>query len=354
MSRIPSIYLILCALSLGLTVAGDASANMASPWQPGVMAGEPYGVTAGLAIRGERLSIDMRPLADRGDALVHAAYSVDNPHDTTEVVLDFVATQISDTPVVLVDGQPVTATRQEDAALPDSWVPPETAPSFEADAVPLESWKTAGVHRFTTTLSPGPHTLDVRYSAVAANFHGHAVFREHSVAYALAPARAWKSFGGLEVEVLVPPGWEAKSLPALPRAGDTLSAHFATLPADHLVITIRPPPVTPAGTLPFWAGLVGGLALAIFMGTRLARRPRFSALLTLSALAAAAIAAVALVWLTESALTGDLPAHLVSRRYSYGHGMSLLLYSAALCIAAPVTTAASFLVARRLRSRRRP
>ncbi len=353
MLQIPRNHLtILCACVAALT-AGDAAANMASPWQPGVMAGEPYGVTASLAIRGERLSIDLRPLADRGDALVHATYSVDNPLDAAvEVTLDFVATQISHAPVVLVDGQPVTATRQEDAALPESWVAPETAPSFEADAVQLETWKTAGVHRFTASLSPGSHTVDVRYGAVPAHFHGHAVFREHTVAYSLAPARAWKSFGGLDVEVLLPPGWEARSLPALTRAGDTLAAHFAALPADHLVITIRPPPVDPPGTLPFWAGLIGGLALAILFGTRLARRPRFSALLTLAALVTAALAAVALVWLAESALGGDLPAHLTSRRYSYGHGINLLLYSAVAFIAAPLATAVSFMVARRLGARR--
>jgi hypothetical protein len=349
MLRIPSIYLTICGAALALCATGGAFANMASPWQPGVMAGEPYGVTAGLAIRGERLSVDMRPLADRGDALIHAAYTVDNPLETAVVTLDFVATQISDTPTVLVDGQAVPSVRQEDAALPESWIPPETAPSFEADAVQLETWKPAGVHRFNATIPPGPHTIDVRYSAVPAHFHGHAVLREHTVAYALAPARAWQSFGGLDVEVLLPPGWEAKSLPALPRAGDALNARFDALPADHLVVTVRPPPVAPPGTLPLWAGLVGGLAIAIFFGTRLARRPRFSALLTLGALATASVAAVALVWLADAALVGDLPAHLKSRRHSYGHGMALLLYSATVFIAAALATAVSFMAARRLK-----
>ncbi|MEZ4269732.1 MAG: hypothetical protein R3F39_25515 [Myxococcota bacterium] len=347
MLQTPRNYLtVLCACVAALTSA-DAAANMAAPWQPGVMAGEPFGVTAELSIRAERLSIDMRPVAERDPALVHVVYTVENPLVPRSVVLDFVATQISDAPVVTVDGDAVPSERQEDAELPEAWAAPETAPSFEADAVQLETWKTTGVHRFHVTLAPGQHTIDVRYAAEPATFDGRAILREHTVAYALAPARAWKSFGGLDVEVLLPPGWDAKSLPPLTRAGDALTGKFAALPADHLVITARPPLVSAPDTEPFWVGLLGGLALAIFVGARVGRRPRLNPLLALAAAAFAAVAAVALVWLAEAALSPDLARGLISRRYSYGHGISLLFFSAVSAAAAALATLIAVAVARR-------
>ena len=116
----------IASLAWVALAAGSATANMASPFQAGVLAGEPFGQTASMTILGERLTLDLRPLAGRDNAQVHAEYRIDNPGAPLDATLDFVATQITEAPTVLVDGRPVSATPQPDAPLPESWYPPET------------------------------------------------------------------------------------------------------------------------------------------------------------------------------------------------------------------------------------
>ncbi|MCB9788509.1 MAG: hypothetical protein H6744_17645 [Deltaproteobacteria bacterium] len=341
----------IASLAWVALATGSATANMASPFQAGVLAGEPFGQTASMTILGERLTLDLRPLAGRDNAQVHAEYRIDNPGAPLDATLDFVATQITEAPTVLVDGRPVSATPQPDAPLPESWYPPETAPSFENESVQFDAWATEGVHRFVAPLASGPHTLDVRYEALPATFDGRAPFREHSLGYALAPARAWRSFGGLDVEVLLPPGWEAKSVPELRRDGDRLVGHFDALPADHLVVAVRPPPVSEAGDLPLWAGLVAGSLVALLLGGLAGRAGRRGAassrLLGVLALVAAAGVAAAVVWATTAHFDGQVPRELSSRRWRNAQTFALSVNLALAVSAAVILAGAAAAIVRR-------
>jgi hypothetical protein len=61
------------------------------------------------------------------------------------------------------------------------------------------------------------------------------------VAYIFAPAKSWQSFGGLDMTIEVPAGWNiATSLP-MKRTGDVLSASWDAMPADSFALTTQFP-----------------------------------------------------------------------------------------------------------------
>lgn len=86
------------------------------------------------------------------------------------------------------------------------------------------------------SLSPsklGEQELTVSYQAVADMLPFRRV-RSFGVDYGLAPARAWASFGTLNVELLVPEDWQVLDLPsAMHAAGPGIyRGHFSALPAS--------------------------------------------------------------------------------------------------------------------------
>lgn len=66
-------------------------------------------------------------------------------------------------------------------------------------------------------------------------------------AYVLEPAASWKSFGELELQVMVPTGWFTAVTPALDRRGDVLRGQFQGRPAEAVALTVQRP--TPSA---FW------------------------------------------------------------------------------------------------------
>ena len=143
---------------------------------------------------------------------------------------------------VTVDGVPVTLDlrRLEE---PVAWQPPDTTPGLgggDPVRLPIDAPTTELV--FEVDLGPGPHTLAVRYAVFPARqAWGAEPTVVWQLGYVLAPARRWGGFGGLDVEVWVPPGWAAAADPALQRRGDALLGRFDGLPADHVVLTLQAP-----------------------------------------------------------------------------------------------------------------
>src|SRR5262245_15376200 len=77
----------VCAL---LCIAPCASANIGAKWR-GAYATEPHGGLAQVAITREKLTIDLRPLADLQPVQVEATYQLDNAGSTQRLDLVFVA-----------------------------------------------------------------------------------------------------------------------------------------------------------------------------------------------------------------------------------------------------------------------
>ena len=237
--------ILLSLLTLGIT-SSVVMANMAAPWNPGDLVGEPTGSFRSLSIIGEKLSFDLRTLDQGKFARIVATYQVRNQGQPTSVELVFVSPAIK-AGSVTVDAASVPSTLVKLPKLPPEWQPPETVPTISnhpGDEQPQRRYEVNFVLdsalRFAAPLPQGEHQIQVSYDMQPSTYDA-SVYRDYQIAYVLAPARSWADFGILEVEVNLPKGWEvATSLP-MKRTGETLRAKFKGLPANSLGMTTRPP-----------------------------------------------------------------------------------------------------------------
>jgi hypothetical protein len=278
MNSQPHLLRPILVLLASLLSTSWALANMAAPLQPGHALGEPDAALAALVIEREQLDIDLRALGsepvidgvendDFGKALISAEYHIRNDSAKRALTLDFVAAAVDTAQwTVWVDGHEIRASYRESSALPASFSAPRTTPGFERDTIPYEAHAT-GIIRFETELTPGRHAIRVEYVAKATRHRvGHPLVH-WQLAYILAPARRWPSFGGLDVTITAPPQWEVATTPALERTGDILRGHFRSIPSDALAITAR-------GHYAWWYPLASWLpaALALLIGAIAAYR----------------------------------------------------------------------------------
>ena len=278
----------LTACLLVLLPAAPALANMGAPWQEGTPAGEPFGALRDVAVEHEALSFDLLPLAG-GERIfaVEAVYRLRNDGATVAGEVLFVAPSMQVASVTL-DGAPLPATPVTQPATPPSWQPPATTPPLRAGGEPVPLALRSGparpgeeiaALRFHAEIPPGVHHLAVRYESRAASRDLDDPVWLYQVAYILSPARSWRSFGALDVNVKIPGDWSfASTLPLTCEAG-VCRGRFPGLPADTLALSLQPPP--PAGGLRVAEALtVAGAALgALFaallgwaVGSRARRR----------------------------------------------------------------------------------
>jgi hypothetical protein len=235
-----------------MLAAPRSIANMAAPLQPGAMLGEPNAALARLSIEREKLEIDLRALAadpdgddearsGAGKALISASYLVRNDSADRPLTLEFVAAA-SDTAQwsVSIDGVSIAASYTAATSLPTIYRAPVTTPGLDGTPIEYEAEAT-GIIRFTTNLLPGRHTIRVEYVASATRHRLDHRLVHWQLAYILAPARQWPSFGGLELSVIAPSRWSVATNVRLAREGDVLRGEFASIPDDALTITARAP-----------------------------------------------------------------------------------------------------------------
>jgi hypothetical protein len=223
-----------------------ASADAAPFWNPGDAIGEPTGAVAKVAITHEDLDFDLLPLASGGSIRVAATYQLRNDAAATSASLVFLADHALTSRTsfaVRFDGTAVSATPMTLTILPSAWKPPTSTPSLiegQPGMIPYDT--TPGTaFQFTVLIPPGQHQLSVDYAVLPGRFSVPNYTTIWQVAYVLAPARQWESFGDLSVSVAVPAGWRARSIPDLTRKGDSLRAHFVGLPANAMTISASYP-----------------------------------------------------------------------------------------------------------------
>lgn len=260
--------------------AGAASANVGAPTSGGQLAGEPAGIRD-VAILREDLVIDLRPLADDGEVEVVATYHLDNP--AAETALDLVFASGSGDPGgfrVTLDGRAISTIERKRIELPASWRAPGFTPWAGRDIdYPLRD---PGIPiGFQLALASGRHELSISYSADALRHHVREPTLLRQFAYVLSPARTWAGFGGLDVTVRLPAGWDAWVSPALARDHDTLHAVFPAVPADAIALSVRAPtgaygPLRTAAWTAFAIVALGG-GVAVFAWAAVRGRRRFAA-----------------------------------------------------------------------------
>ena len=347
--------LLLTLVPLVAMLATPALANMAPPYMPGDVVGEPRGAAKSVAIEREELALDLRPLAVGAPAQVTATYRVRNDGPAQSLSLVFVAPGLADQrdgPAVWLDGAPVPSEATTQEVLPDTWQPPKSTPGL-GGGEDLYYATSSGDNRalgFTLALPPGRHDVRVSYPAVATAYSGDSPVRYWQLGYVLAPARDWASFGGLDVRVDLPAGWSAASEPAIPRSGDALVGSFDAIPADALALTAQAPVPIVIQTLPFaW---IGGLVLSILVGSLVGRWLGHRRRRSLWALIPALLVGVAWMLLVLSTasvtLVGPIPEGQEAWVYGYGERMIALLTSPLALICGIIVTLLAAVVARRL------
>lgn len=272
---------LLCCL---LGMPASAHANMGLPYAVGQLATEPTGLE-GVAITRETLTIDLQKLTDQRLVQIEAIYAIDNEGAARTIELYF-ATGVDEVQAfgVWLNDTPVTSEVATDVELPASWQPPQSTPGLQGEEPVFypgnEMVRTTVPMRFTVQLAPGPQHLKVRYQAAAtSNLAANQPTRYWQFSYILAPARTWATFGGLDLTILLPAGWNAATTPALARTGDRLVGQFSELPADALAITVQAPTgwlyglLMSLGWLTFGLALLGGAFLCWRVGQARGRTP---------------------------------------------------------------------------------
>ncbi|MCA9792125.1 MAG: hypothetical protein KC910_10035 [Candidatus Eremiobacteraeota bacterium] len=317
-------FLLLLCLVL------PAAANMASPWQRGDAVGEPVGALADLHVRHERLTLDLTSLSQRnGRAHITAVYEIENTAGPKSPELLFVSLALDKCQVSL-DGQPLQAERVEVNEAPPNWSPPERVPSLDGETTNSVYEDGLGGLRFRPQLTPGKHQLEVSYECLPGAYHPtDRVYREHQLVYLLSPAKAWASFGTLEIAVSLPAGFEQTSNLKLERQGDQLTGKFEGLPADYLALTVGKLGSDPTPVYR-WVGGLLGLALAILVA---GPRPLL-ALLTGCIFTGVGVASGSAI------ASGTFDLEQISRSFSYGRmlgGLAEVLLGALIgLVVAPV------------------
>ncbi len=314
-------WLVVAVAVASPWIALDARANAARPWDPGDPLAEPVGRIPEVGILRETLVIDARPFADGGPAEITATYRLLCSAEAVAVPLVFVSPGIERGEVTF-DGVLLALEVRGVDSLPPSWQSPDTTPDAVRGALQYADDITRVV-AFTVPFERGEHELRIRYAARPTTHHGDTLIAQQ-LAYVLAPARDWATFGGLDLEVLAPAGWTLDSQPPLVAEGDgrwRLSSDG--LPDDAVSMTFRPPRPLWRETLPWLTALLAWAACALIGhrgGVALARRRLgwLSGVLGAFVLASLGAAALMGAWLGgRELLVRTLPQGLVARETDY-------------------------------------
>ena len=217
-------------------------ANVGPPSSGGQVVAEPVGIQE-IEIRWEVLQIDLRPLAENKLAIVSAEYQLENhgPEKSLNLLFASGSAEVSQL-MVSLNEKPIPNRPAPETPLPESWQPPKETPGLHGD--PPISYLGYGSqpaipHAMTVVIPEGSHKLRVQYRAEAAIHRFGQPTIYHQFAYILAPARSWSRFGGMDVTIQLPHGWNfACNLP-LQRTGDVLAGSFSEVPADAIALTAQ-------------------------------------------------------------------------------------------------------------------
>lgn len=240
MQRLTALALVFCLLP------SVCLGNLSGPWKPGQLMVDVEGVKD-VAIVRETLRIDLRPLEHARYIRISATYVVEHVQSARDLPLTFITGADSVRSVTCRwNGQPLAFTTRQVLTMPESWKPPDSTPGFVPEELLLYSRNLTDTQHewilFTVPVQTGRQTIEVTYEVEAgAYYSSYSTAKYWQTAYILSPARTWKSFGGLDLEVLAPANWPVKSNLPLTNDGERWTARFDSLPADFITFTTQHP-----------------------------------------------------------------------------------------------------------------
>jgi hypothetical protein len=234
------------ALLICLFPSARCEGNLSGPWKPGQLLVDVEGVKD-VAILRETLRIDLRPLEHGRPIRITATYVVEHVGPARDLPLMFITGADSIRSIACRwNDQRLAFTTKQVVSMPASWEPPETTPGFVPEEQLLYSRRITDTQHewilFTAPLQPGRQTIEVSYEVEAGEYYSpYHTAKYWQTAYILSPAKTWKSFGGLDLEVLAPMNWQVRCNLPLVNEGERWTARFASLPADFITLTTQHP-----------------------------------------------------------------------------------------------------------------
>ncbi len=238
----------LLSLALFIVCSITVWANVAAPSQGGQTLTEPSGIK-NIDILKEDLNIDFTQLADENlpwnERLINveAIYQIDNPTDIAKLELVFVIVSDAKNFQFFLDDKEVASELIDNKEFADrqTWKKPDKTPYQDREIMYNPYNGKLKSAKFTLKLPKGKHTLKAKYKAEPTVYKDIGVMKGWQFAYSLAPAKDWKSFGGLNLNINIPNDWKFFSNVKLEQNGENLTGNFKEIPADFLAITTQAP-----------------------------------------------------------------------------------------------------------------
>ena len=194
----------------------------------------------------ENLFIDLSGIPEGRGAHIVAEYELFIEKAKDSMLFLFVTSSlISDRIAIELDGKPLSI------QLPERW---QFFPETKHVTINTPWGKPTGYSKepncyeeeyivsYIDFLREGKHTLVVKYNAEPTTtylYPTNSLTKIHTLSYALYPAKNWKSFGGLQLNVKYPSSWEIKSNVGTKGKSGQLNKSFNNIPSDFLHIHIR-------------------------------------------------------------------------------------------------------------------
>lgn len=264
--------------------------NAAPPFRPGDQLGELWGNLEPLEIVEETLAIDLRPLEVGKEAKITATYSIQNRGPSESVELLFIAPnafsdRTSETvATVTLDDAPISYQMVREFPVPEEWQVPSQVPAafpFPDRPDQMLSYNSYDFRgetgfKFVAEFPEAPSRLQVAYDMIPSTHQSGRFYWDYQIVYILAPAKAWKDFGTLNVTVNYPPDWHiSTTLPMTETEPGLLTAQFDGIPANYLAVTSVPPdPPEKLGYIQKLSAIIGqfGIPIAMIMSLYFAWR----------------------------------------------------------------------------------
>jgi hypothetical protein len=295
-------------LSVLFLVAAHAHGNMASPILEGSHTATVLS-SKDIRILGEQVRISLDN--DMHTAAYDIFYTIHSPGTGLQIPLLFYARDYKGAFTILLDGHQVRvldmpkehfAITNSPFAVFNAYLNHEdTARGAAIVAIKWEEYNSEKIpfkdlQYFEADLTEGRHEIRISYTAVAWTDLSQWV-STNSFRYALSPARYWKSFGGLDVEVHNAAGLTGLQTnlgqPLQGRLSTTAHWHFDSLPADYISIRYQPVlprsaaffiSLSPQGMMLIFGGLMLFVHIPAIKVYRKKSRSRFSPVVILGSL----------------------------------------------------------------------
>lgn len=220
--------------------------NMASPYKQGTITASAI-CSSNIDVLSERLNIILSKNLD--STYYEVQYNVYVDTAGKQIPLLFVAHNYAGYFKVTVDGKSTNVTNatfitdSQIIATFDPAIQPDRSVKIQWDAVNASYYKLNDLVYFEADLTTGLHQISVTYTAVAWVHHQKWI-KQYEHKYSLSPAKYWRSFKTLEINLIAnaPPGTITTNLPPPAGGGIDGAAYwtFNTLPDDYVEVTYTP------------------------------------------------------------------------------------------------------------------